>query len=75
MKESFDNKVAFATGPGSGIGLATTKAFAEAGASVVLADMHEEALRAAAKDLVAAGHKALAIHCDVTRAESCRHNG
>ena len=39
---------------------------------MVLADIHEEAVRAAVKDLVAAGHKALAIHCDVTRAGSCR---
>jgi NAD(P)-dependent dehydrogenase (short-subunit alcohol dehydrogenase family) len=34
------------------MGLATAKAFAEAGASVVLADNHEESVRAAAKDLV-----------------------
>ena len=37
---SFENKVALATGAGSGIGLATAKGFAEAGASVVLADNH-----------------------------------
>src|SRR5207249_435867 len=45
--ESFDGKVALVTGAGSGMGLATAKAFAEAGASVVLADSHEEAVRAA----------------------------
>ena len=72
MKKSFDNKVAFVTGAGSGIGLATAKAFAEAGASVVLVDKHEESVRAAAEDLVAAGHKALAIRCDVTRAEEVK---
>ncbi len=65
MNLSFENKVALVTGAGSGIGLATAKAFAEAGASVALAGQHEESVRAAAKDLVAAGHKALAIRCDV----------
>ena len=65
MNLSFANNVALVTGAGSGIGLATAKAFAEAGASVVLAGNHEESMRAAAEDLVAAGHKALAIRCDV----------
>ena len=65
MNLSFENKVALVTGAGSGMGLATAKAFAEAGASVVLADRHGETVRAAAEGLVAAGHKALAIHCDV----------
>jgi NAD(P)-dependent dehydrogenase (short-subunit alcohol dehydrogenase family) len=66
MNLTFENKVALITGAGSGIGLATAKAFAEAGASVVLADHHEESVRAAAEELAAAGHKALAIRCDVT---------
>jgi len=66
MNESFNGKVALVTGAGSGMGLATAKAFAEAGASVVLADSHEEAVRAAAEQLIADGRKALAIRCDVT---------
>jgi NAD(P)-dependent dehydrogenase (short-subunit alcohol dehydrogenase family) len=66
MNLSFENKVALVTGAGSGMGLATAKAFAESGASVVLADSNEESVHAAAKELVAAGHKALAIRCDVT---------
>ena len=72
MNSSFENKVALVTGAGSGIGLATAKAFAEAGASVALVDKHEESVRAAAEDLVAAGYKALAIRCDVTRAEEVK---
>jgi NAD(P)-dependent dehydrogenase (short-subunit alcohol dehydrogenase family) len=62
---SFENKVALVAGAGSGMGLATAKAFAEAGASVVLADANEESVRAAAKGLFSAGHKALAVRCDV----------
>jgi NAD(P)-dependent dehydrogenase (short-subunit alcohol dehydrogenase family) len=65
MNLSFENKVALVTGAGSGIGLATAKAFAEAGAAVVLADIHEDGARSAAEELVAAGHKALVIRCDV----------
>src|SRR6266436_9576397 len=67
MNLSFENKVALVTGAGAGIGLATAKAFAEAGASVALADHHEESVRTAAEELVAAGHKALAIRCDVAK--------
>jgi len=65
MTASFENKVALVTGAGSGMGLATANAFAEAGAAVVLADNREEAAHAAAKSLLAAGHRALAVHCDV----------
>src|SRR5947209_10384761 len=64
--ESFNGKVALVTGAGSGMGLATAKAFAEAGASVVLAEIQEEAVRAAAEQLIADGRKALAIRCDVS---------
>ena len=65
MNLSFENKVALVTGSGSGIGLVTAKSFADAGASVVLADHHEGSVRAAAAELIAAGHKARAIRCDV----------
>ncbi|HAJ36955.1 MAG TPA: oxidoreductase [Chloroflexi bacterium] len=65
MNLSFENQVALVTGAGSGMGLATAKAFAEAGAAVVLADIHEEAVRAAAQELAASGHQTLAIRCDV----------
>jgi len=66
MNISFENKVALVTGAGSGLGLATAQAFAEAGASVALADWNEKAVRSAADKLVASGHKALAIRCDVS---------
>jgi len=66
MNISFENKVALVTGAASGLGLATAKAFAEAGASVVLADWHEEAAQSAAKELANKGHKTLAVRCDVS---------
>jgi NAD(P)-dependent dehydrogenase (short-subunit alcohol dehydrogenase family) len=47
MNAFFNDKVALVTGTGSGIGLATVRAFAEAGAAVVLADVHENAIRSA----------------------------
>src|SRR5438270_9903066 len=62
----FSGKVALVTGAASGMGLATALAFAEAGAAVVLADFREDAVTAAAEELVAAGHRALAVRCDVS---------
>jgi NAD(P)-dependent dehydrogenase (short-subunit alcohol dehydrogenase family) len=41
----FSGKVALVTGAASGMGLATTRAFAEAGAAVVLADFREDAYK------------------------------
>ncbi|HEX5942889.1 MAG TPA: glucose 1-dehydrogenase [Anaerolineales bacterium] len=65
MNWSFENKVALVTGAGSGMGLTTAKAFAEEGAAVMLADIHENEVRSAAEELVSAGHKAIAIRCNV----------
>src|SRR3954467_13677086 len=62
----FSGKVALVTGAAAGMGLATVQAFAEAGAAVVLADFKEDAVKAAAQKLVSAGHKALAVGCDVS---------
>lgn len=65
MNYSFDNKVALVTGAASGIGLATARAFAESGATVVLADINAEAVNKAAQDLVANGFQAEAVICNV----------
>ena len=66
MNRSFENKVALVTGAGSGMGLAAVQAFAAEGAAVALVDINELSVRTAADQLVAAGHKAIAIRCDVT---------
>ena len=62
----FSGKVALVTGAASGMGLATVQAFAEAGAAVVLADVREDLVKAETQKLVAAGHKAIAVLCDVS---------
>jgi NAD(P)-dependent dehydrogenase (short-subunit alcohol dehydrogenase family) len=63
---SFENKVALVTGAAMGMGFATAKAFAEAGASVVLADVNENTLQDAASRLVDSGYTAIPIICDVS---------
>ncbi len=62
----FTGQVALVTGAGSGMGLSTAQAFAEAGAAVLLADIDEDALRSATDELEAKGHRALGITCDVS---------
>ncbi len=65
MLLSFENKVALVTGAAMGMGFATAKAFAEAGAAVVLADYDEDALGKSVAGLEAAGHEVLGVRCDV----------
>jgi NAD(P)-dependent dehydrogenase (short-subunit alcohol dehydrogenase family) len=66
MQISFEGKVALVTGAASGLGLATAKAFAKAGAAVTLADWNEKEVKAAAKELADQGLKTLAVRCDVS---------
>jgi NAD(P)-dependent dehydrogenase (short-subunit alcohol dehydrogenase family) len=66
MNSFFENKVALVTGAASGMGLAAAQAFAAEGATVVLADSNVAAANAAAEQLVDAGHKAIAVRCDVS---------
>jgi NAD(P)-dependent dehydrogenase (short-subunit alcohol dehydrogenase family) len=66
MLHDFQGKVAFVTGAGSGLGLATARAFAKAGAKVVLADINETSVNAAAEALQTEGSEALAVRLDVS---------
>lgn len=65
MSTTFTDKVALVTGAGAGMGLATARAFAAEGAAVVPADTDETTVRQAADDLIAEGHRALPVVCDV----------
>jgi NAD(P)-dependent dehydrogenase (short-subunit alcohol dehydrogenase family) len=62
----FTGKVALVTGAASGMGLATAVAFADAGAAIVMADFREDVVRREAQTLASAGHKAIAVRCDVS---------
>jgi NAD(P)-dependent dehydrogenase (short-subunit alcohol dehydrogenase family) len=64
-----DGKVCVVTGASSGIGEATTKALAGAGARVVLAARREERLAALGKAIRSKGGRATWTACDVTRVE------
>ena len=69
---SFAGKVAFVTGAANGIGRAAALAFAREGASVVVADVSEQGNQETARMIEEAGGRALAIRCDVTRAEDVK---
>jgi NAD(P)-dependent dehydrogenase (short-subunit alcohol dehydrogenase family) len=67
--EQLQGKVAVVTGAASGIGLAMARAFAGAGAKVVMADIEDDVLEKAIADLPA-GAEALPVHCDVRSPEA-----
>src|SRR5438132_6416691 len=71
-KGSFAGKVAFVTGAANGIGRAAALAFAREGASVVVADVSEQGNQETARLIEDQGGRALAVRCDVTRAEDVK---
>lgn len=73
MTQQFEGKVALVTGAAAGIGEVTARAFAEAGASVMLADINQEAGAKVAAAINEAGGKAAFLRCDVTRSDDVKH--
>lgn len=61
--------VAIITGGAQGIGEATSRLFAERGASVVVADLNGERATSVASEITRLGHIALAFEVDVTKGE------
>jgi NAD(P)-dependent dehydrogenase (short-subunit alcohol dehydrogenase family) len=66
-KLRLDGRIAVVTGGGQGIGMACVRALAEAGATVVLADVEADRVQRAAEDLATLGLKTHGIVLDVTK--------
>ena len=69
---SFTGRVAFVTGAANGIGRATALAFAREGANVVVADVSKEGNQETSCMIEELGGCALAVRCDVSRAEDVK---
>jgi NAD(P)-dependent dehydrogenase (short-subunit alcohol dehydrogenase family) len=67
-----EGKVAIVTGGGSGLGKAIATRLASEGASVVVADLNENAMTATVQELTAAGHKAVGYKVDVSKREQLK---
>jgi NAD(P)-dependent dehydrogenase (short-subunit alcohol dehydrogenase family) len=66
------DKVALITGAGSGIGREAALLFAREGASVVVAEVADDAGRQTAADIEKAGGRAHFVHADVSRGDDVR---
>lgn len=74
MTGDFQRKVALVTGAGGGFGLATARAFARAGATVILVDRNKDLIDAAVEKLRRVDSKATGLVCDVSDAAQVRES-
>jgi NAD(P)-dependent dehydrogenase (short-subunit alcohol dehydrogenase family) len=65
-------QVVLVTGAGSGMGEAVALMAAERGAKVVVADVNEKAAQAVVEKITAKGQAAIAVKCDVSKAEQVK---
>ena len=69
MAANLDGKTALVTGGGSGIGRATSLAYAQEGARVVVADVNVEGGEETVQLIKEAGGEAILVHADVAKPE------
>ncbi len=70
MQIDLDGRVALVTGGGRGIGAATARLLAEAGARVIVAARSADEIEAVAEEIRQTGARAEAVPCDVSEADS-----
>ena len=68
-----ENKVVIITGSARGIGFEIGKHFAQDGAKVVLSDINEEGVKAAAEELKKLGFESIGVKADVTSEEDLQN--
>jgi len=68
-----EGKTAIITGGNGGFGSETALLFAKEGADVLICGRNEKTLEEAREKIASAGHKVVAIRCDVSREDEVKH--
>ena len=70
---SLESKIAIVTGGGSGLGRSIAKAFAQAGANVIIADVNRENAQKTSDEIKELGKKSFSIETNVTHKADVQH--